>query len=107
MLLLVEEKILEMIEDKLIDPKDLKDLPLKALEVLFYSLASIEMLKDGSVELKDKLNLHRITTQIYEQDFSVVLQEFQTAVEIGEYSVSDILKRHKDHRLHLKFMRSN
>ena len=95
MLLLVEEEILEMIEDKLIDIKDLKDLPLKALEALFYSSASKEILKDESVELKDVLHLYRITTQIYEQDFCVVLPEFQTAVEIGEYPVSDILKRHK------------
>ena len=55
-------------------------------------------------QIKDLLNLYRITTQIYEQDFCVLLQELQTAVEIGEYPVSDILKRHKDHRLHSKFM---
>ena len=55
------------------------------------------MLKDRSVDLKDLLNLYRITTQIYEQDFSEVLQEFQTAVENGEYPVSDILERYEDH----------
>ena len=50
------------------------------------------------------MNLYRITTQIYEQDFSEVLQEFQTAVENGEYPVSDILERYEDHHLHLEFM---
>ena len=62
------------------------------------------MLKDGSVDLKDLLNLYRITTQKYKQDFSEVLQEFQTAVENGEYPVSDILERYEDHHLHLEFM---
>lgn len=103
-IILAQEEILEMIEDELIDPNDLIGLPLKALEALFYSDESIEMLKDGSVDLKDLLNLYRITTQIYEQDFSEVLQEFRTVVENGEYPVSDILERYEDHPLHLEFM---
>jgi hypothetical protein len=103
-LILAQEEILEMIEDELIDPNDLIGLPLKALEALFYSDEIIEMLKDGSVDLKDLLNLYRITTQKYKQDFSEVLQEFQTAVENGEYPVSDILERYEDHHLHLEFM---
>nr|XP_047146734.1 uncharacterized protein LOC124819299 [Hydra vulgaris] len=99
-LILAQDEIIKMIEDELIDPKDLVDLPLKELEALFYSDESIEMLQDGSVVLEDLLNLYRITTQNFKKEFSEVLQEFQTAVENGEYSVSDILERYKNHHLH-------
>ena len=99
-LLLVKEEILEMIEKKEIDPNDLKDSPLKELEAIFYSEESIVMLKNRSVDLKDLLNLYRITTQTHELDFSVVIQEFQTAVETEEDPVSYILQKYKEDPLH-------
>ena len=93
-----------MIEDKLIDPNDLKNPPLKELEDIFYSKECMVMLKNRSVDLKDLMNLYRITSPIKEEYFPKVIQKFQTAVKIGKYQVSDILQKCKDDPLHLNFM---
>ena len=93
-----------MIKDKLIDPNDLKNRPLKELEDIFYSEEGMAMLKNKSVDLKDLLNLYRITTQINEEYFPEVIQKFQTAVKIAKYPASDILQKYKDHPLNLNFM---
>jgi len=95
--------IISLLEDGILDLEDLSDVHTDILKELLYEDLVIEEMADENIKFEDCIKIYHAAKQ-YGKKFSDIIEEFLSAVNNHEFTVSEIIEHYKENPLHLMFM---
>lgn len=95
--------IQSLLEDNVLDLEELSDVRTDVLKELLYENLVIEELVEENITFADCVEMYHAARQ-YGKKFSDTIEEFISAVNNHEFTVSEIIERYKENPLHLTFM---
>lgn len=95
--------IQSLLENSVLDLEELSDISTDILKELLYENLVIEQLAEENVTFEECLEIYNVAKR-YGEKFSYVFEEFISAVNNHEFTVSEIIERYKENPMHLMFM---
>lgn len=95
--------ILFLLESDILDLEELSIVSIDTLKELLYENLVLEHLADESLTFEDCLEIYKLAIQ-YGEKFSEIFEDFISAADNDEFTVSEIIERYKENPMHLMFM---